>query len=74
MSSTDTGISRLRTIPLLQALILLDRYPLSRILPTGWRKLMRIPKMPGSDAGSNSPHLDDGEQQQAAQHASPAPS
>lgn len=27
--------------------------------------------MPASDTGSNSPHLDDGEQQQAAQHASP---
>jgi len=27
--------------------------------------------MPGPDAGSNSPHLDDGEQKQAAQHASP---
>lgn len=27
--------------------------------------------MPGSDTGSNSPHLDDGEQKQAAQHASP---
>lgn len=27
--------------------------------------------MPGPDAGSNSPHLDDGEQEQAAQHASP---
>jgi formate/nitrite transporter FocA (FNT family) len=27
--------------------------------------------MPDSDAGSNSPHLDDGEQDQAAEHASP---
>jgi len=27
--------------------------------------------MPGPDAGANSPHLDDGEQKQAAQHASP---
>jgi formate/nitrite transporter FocA (FNT family) len=27
--------------------------------------------MPSSDTGSNSPHLDDGEQRQAAQHASP---
>jgi formate-nitrite transporter family protein len=27
--------------------------------------------MPGPDVGSNSPHLDDGEQKQAAQHASP---
>jgi formate/nitrite transporter FocA (FNT family) len=27
--------------------------------------------MPASDTGSNSPHLDDGEQQQAAQHAAP---
>lgn len=27
--------------------------------------------MPGQDSGSNSPHLDDGEQEQAAQHASP---
>jgi formate/nitrite transporter FocA (FNT family) len=27
--------------------------------------------MPGRDAGSNSPHLDDGEQKQAAQHTSP---
>ncbi|WP_345817149.1 formate/nitrite transporter family protein (plasmid) [Paraburkholderia sp. PREW-6R] len=27
--------------------------------------------MPGQDSGSNSPHLDDGEQEQAAKHASP---
>jgi formate/nitrite transporter FocA (FNT family) len=27
--------------------------------------------MPGPDVGSNSPHLDEGEQEQAAQHASP---
>lgn len=27
--------------------------------------------MPGSDTGSNSPHLDDGEQRQAAEHSSP---
>jgi formate/nitrite transporter FocA (FNT family) len=27
--------------------------------------------MPGPDVGSNSPHLDDGEQEQAAQHAAP---
>jgi formate-nitrite transporter family protein len=27
--------------------------------------------MPGQDAGASSPHLDDGEQKQAAQHASP---
>src|ERR1700710_2753135 len=27
--------------------------------------------MPGPDAGSSSPHLDDGEQDQAAQHAAP---
>src|ERR1700722_17244659 len=27
--------------------------------------------MPGPDVGSNSPHLDHGEQEQAAQHASP---
>jgi formate/nitrite transporter FocA (FNT family) len=31
----------------------------------------RIATMPGPDTGSNSPHLDDGEQHQAAQHSSP---
>lgn len=38
---------------------------------TGLRDIARNLDMPPNDTGSNSPHLDDDEQEQAAQHASP---